>query len=106
MRRGRFWWSGISRWSAAWCAAFWGAARSIDDLMQLGSLGLVKAIDGFDASFGVRFSTYAVPMIAGEIKRFLRDDGMIKVSRALKESAVKIFRAQEELKKRLGREQH
>lgn len=75
-----------------------------DDLMQIGSMGLVKAIDGYDASFNVRFSTYAVPMIAGEIKRFLRDDGIIKVSRSLKESAIKIFRAQEQLKKKLDRE--
>ena len=54
--------------------------------MQIGSIGLIKAIDKFDLSFEVRFSTYAVPMIAGEIKRFLRDDGMIKVSRSLKEN--------------------
>lgn len=55
-----------------------------DDLYQIGSMGLVKAIKNFDSSYGVRFSTYAVPMIAGEIKRFLRDDGMIKVSRTLR----------------------
>ncbi len=58
-----------------------------DDLFQLGSLGFLKAIAGFDESFGVRFSTYAVPMIAGEIKRFMRDDGSVKVSRALKQTA-------------------
>lgn len=61
-----------------------------DDLYQLASMGLLKAINGFDESFGVRFSTYAVPMIAGEIKRFMRDDGSIKVSRAIKSSAKKI----------------
>ena len=61
-----------------------------DDLYQLASMGLLKAINGFDESFGVRFSTYAVPMIAGEIKRFMRDDGSIKVSRALKSTAKKI----------------
>ena len=58
-----------------------------DDLFQLGSLGFLKAIAGFDEGFGVRFSTYAVPMIAGEIKRFMRDDGSVKVSRALKQTA-------------------
>jgi len=60
-----------------------------DDLYQLGCVGLVKAIQNFDASYGVRFSTYAVPLIAGEIKRFLRDDGMVKVSRSVKELAVR-----------------
>ena len=61
-----------------------------DDLYQLASMGLLKAINGFDESFGVRFSTYAVPMIAGEIKRFMRDDGSIKVSRAIKSTAKQI----------------
>ncbi len=61
-----------------------------DDLYQLASMGLLKAISGFDESFGVRFSTYAVPMIAGEIKRFMRDDGSIKVSRAIKSLAKRI----------------
>ncbi|MCH5147283.1 MAG: sigma-70 family RNA polymerase sigma factor [Clostridiales bacterium] len=61
-----------------------------DDLYQLAGLGLLKAINGFDESFGVRFSTYAVPMIAGEIKRFMRDDGSIKVSRAIKSAAKQI----------------
>ena len=63
-----------------------------DDLYQLGSLGFVKAINNFDESFGVKFSTYAVPMIAGEVKRFLRDDGTIKVSRALKTLNIQIER--------------
>ena len=61
-----------------------------DDLFQLASMGLLKAINGFDESFGVRFSTYAVPMISGEIKRFMRDDGSIKVSRAIKAAAKEI----------------
>ena len=61
-----------------------------DDLFQLASMGLLKAINGFDESFGVRFSTYAVPMISGEIKRFMRDDGSIKVSRAIKATAKEI----------------
>lgn len=63
-----------------------------DDLYQLAGMGLLKAINGFDESFGVRFSTYAVPMIAGEIKRFMRDDGSIKVSRAIKSTAKQINR--------------
>src|SRR5690606_129787 len=73
-------------------------------LFQIGSIGLLKAIDKFDPSFEVKFSTYAVPMIAGEIKRFLRDDGIIKVSRSLKQTANKIKYAQEDLAKELGRE--
>ena len=63
---------------------FLGRGSEYEDLFQLGSLGLLKAIEGFDPSFGVRFSTYAVPMITGEIRRFLRDDGPLKVSRHLK----------------------
>ena len=69
---------------------FNGRGCEMEDLIQIGSIGLLKAIDKFDLSYDVRFSTYAVPMIAGEIKRFLRDDGMIKVSRSLKEMAVKV----------------
>ena len=83
---------------------FLGRGIEMEDLVQIGSIGLIKAIDKFDLSFEVRFSTYAVPMIAGEIKRFLRDDGMIKVSRSLKENALKVFTARERLEKRLGRE--
>ena len=75
-----------------------------DDLVQIGSMGFIKAIDGYDEKFGVKFSTYAVPMIAGEIKRFLRDDGMIKVSRNLKENAAKVLRSKENLKKTLLQE--
>ena len=67
-----------------------GKGVEYDDLYQLAGMGLLKAINGFDESFGVRFSTYAVPMIAGEIKRFMRDDGSIKVSRALKSCAKQI----------------
>lgn len=76
----------------------------LEDLFQIGSIGLIKSIDKFDTSFGVRFSTYAVPMIIGEIKRFLRDDGMIKVSRSLKEVAYKARLKKEELIKDLDRE--
>ena len=75
-----------------------------DDLYQIGSMGLVKAITNFNASFGVRFSTYAVPMIAGEIKRYLRDDGMIKVSRSLKELSARAVAAQRELGTAFGRD--
>lgn len=76
----------------------------MEDLFQIGVIGLMKAIDYFDTNFDVRFSTYAVPMISGEIKRFLRDDGMIKVSRSLKEHAWKIQKAREQLHHQNGRE--
>ncbi|MBC8532395.1 SigF/SigG family RNA polymerase sporulation sigma factor [Gehongia tenuis] len=75
-----------------------------DDLFQIGCLGLVKAVQNYDLQYNVRFSTYAVPMIAGEIKRFLRDDGMVKVSRSVKEQAFKILAVQEQMKKELGRD--
>lgn len=75
-----------------------------EDLYQLGCIGLIKAIEKFDFNYDVRFSTYAVPMIIGEIKRFLRDDGIIKVSRSLKQTAGKIKMIKEELSKQLGRE--
>src|SRR5690625_95823 len=74
-----------------------------DDLFQIGSIGLIKAIDKFDLSYDVRFSTYAVPMIIGEIQRFIRDDGTIKVSRTLKELGNKVKRTKEELSKQLKR---
>jgi RNA polymerase sporulation-specific sigma factor len=74
-----------------------------EDLFQIGCIGLIKSIDKFDLSFDVKFSTYAVPMIIGEIQRFLRDDGSIKVSRSLKEMANKVRKAREELLKKLGR---
>lgn len=76
----------------------------MEDLIQIGCVGLLKAIDKFDVSYDVKFSTYAVPMITGEIKRFLRDDGMIKVSRSLKEASWKAYVARESLERKLGRE--
>ena len=75
-----------------------------EDLFQIGVIGLIKAIDKFDTGYEVKFSTYAVPLITGEIKRFLRDDGMIKVSRSLKEMAVKVCMTREKLEKDYGRE--
>ncbi|WP_026694761.1 RNA polymerase sporulation sigma factor SigF [Peribacillus kribbensis] len=74
-----------------------------DDLFQIGCIGLLKSVDKFDLSFDVKFSTYAVPMIIGEIQRFIRDDGTVKVSRSLKEMANKIRRAKDELSKKAGR---
>ncbi|MCX7780248.1 MAG: SigF/SigG family RNA polymerase sporulation sigma factor [Negativicutes bacterium] len=75
-----------------------------DDLFQIGSIGLIKAIDRFDCNFSVKFSTYAVPMIIGEIRRFIRDDNPVKVSRPVKELAFKVHRTQERLQGVLGRE--
>ena len=83
---------------------FQGRGAEMEDLFQIGSIGLMKAIDKFDLSFDVKFSTYAVPMIQGEIKRFLRDDGMLKISRNIKENSWKIRRAKEQLFQKLGRE--
>lgn len=76
----------------------------MEDLIQIGSIGLLKAIDKFDLTYEVRFSTYAVPMITGEIKRLLRDDGMVKVSRSLKEEAARIYAAREVFMGEQGRE--
>lgn len=76
----------------------------MEDLVQIGSIGLLKAIDKFDLTYEVRFSTYAVPMITGEIKRFLRDDGMVKVSRSLKEEAARIYAVREVFMGEQGRE--
>lgn len=89
-----------------WCVVkrFYGRGVETEDLFQIGSIGLLKAIDKFELSYDVKFSTYAVPMIVGEIKRFLRDDGMIKVSRSLKEIAGKAYRISEGLEKKMGRE--
>ena len=83
---------------------YYGRGVEPDDLYQLGCLGFIKAIKGFDFAFGTQFSTYAVPKIAGEIRRFLRDDGAIKVSRSMREQAATIFAAREKLKNTLGRE--
>ena len=89
-----------------WCVVkrFLGRGIESEDLFQIGSIGLLKAIDKFDFTFQVKFSTYAVPMISGEIQRFLRDDGMIKVSRGLKEISYKAFQMKEKLQDQLGRE--
>ncbi|MEE1248226.1 MAG: SigB/SigF/SigG family RNA polymerase sigma factor [Lachnospiraceae bacterium] len=75
-----------------------------EELIQIGSIGLLKALDQFDCSYDVKFSTYAVPVICGEIRRFLRDDGMVKVSRSIKENARKVRQARQELQQTLGRE--
>lgn len=83
---------------------FSGRGYELEDLFQIGSIGLLKAIDKFDTSYEVKFSTYAVPMIQGEIKRFLRDDGMVKVSRTLKENGWKVKKAAEQLAFKLGRD--
>lgn len=83
---------------------FLGRGQEAEDLFQIGCIGLLKAIDRFDLNYEVRFSTYAVPMIMGEIRRFLRDDGMIRVSRTLKELAARARNAEAECQKRLGRD--
>ena len=83
---------------------FIGRGVDAEDLYQLGCVGLLKAIDGYDESFGTRFSTYAVPKISGEIRRFLRDDGAVKVSRGVKEQAAQIRAARSALEQRIGRE--
>lgn len=83
---------------------FAGRGYDMEDLFQIGCIGLMKAIDKFDLKYEVRFSTYAVPMIQGEIKRFLRDDGMVKVSRTLKENGWKVKQAAERLSQQLGRD--
>ena len=83
---------------------FLGRGVDAEDLYQIGSIGLLKAIDHFDTSFDVRFSTYAIPMITGEIKRFFRDDGIIKISRSLKENYCKIQQVRSTLSEKLGRE--
>ena len=89
-------------WSVA--RRFFGRGTEADDLYQLGCVGFLKAIEGFDESFGTQFSTYAVPKISGEIRRFLRDDGSVKVSRSIKEQAQKIKSVRTELEQRFGRE--
>lgn len=89
-------WSIVRRYKGRGC--------ELEDLFQIGCIGMLKAIDKFDLSYEVQFSTYAVSLIAGEIKRFLRDDGMVKVSRSLKENGWKIHQATEKLSQKLGRE--
>ena len=89
-------------WSVA--RRYFGRGVEPDDLYQLGCLGFLKAIDGFDESYGTRFSTYAVPKISGEIRRFLRDDGAVKVSRGIKERATAIRSARKLLEQELGRD--
>ena len=83
---------------------YYGRGVEPDDLYQLGCLGFLKAVRGFDPAFGTQFSTYAVPKIAGEIRRFLRDDGPVKVSRGLKERGAGIRGARSRLSAQLGRE--
>ena len=89
-------------WSIA--RRFFGRGVDPDDLYQLGCVGFLKAIEGFDTGFGTKFSTYAVPKISGEIRRFLRDDGTVKVSRGIKEQAAQIRAARLMLEQRIGRE--
>lgn len=83
---------------------FIGRGTDAEDLYQLGCLGFLKAVDGFDLEYGTQFSTYAVPKIAGEIRRFLRDDGAVKVSRSIKERAAAIKSMRNHLTSALGRE--
>ena len=83
---------------------FSGRGQNMDDLFQVGCIGLIKAIDHFDTSLDVRFSTYGVPMIVGEIRRFLRDDNSLRVSRSVRDIAYRTMQAREELEKQLGRE--
>ena len=89
-------------WSVA--KRFMGRGTETEDLYQLGCLGFLKAVEGFDLAYGTQFSTYAVPKIAGEIRRFLRDDGAVKVSRGIKERAAAIKTTRNQLVHALGRE--
>ena len=89
-------------WSVA--RRYFGRGTEPDDLYQLGCVGFLKAVAGFDPAYGTQFSTYAVPKIAGEIRRFLRDDGQVKVSRSLKERAAQVHQARMRLTGSLGRE--
>ena len=83
---------------------FTGRGYDAEDLFQIGVIGLIKSIDKFNTNYDVKFSTYAVPLITGEIKRFIRDDGMVKVSRTLKENAMRVKYAKERLSNQLNRE--
>ena len=89
-------------WSVA--RRYFGRGVDAEDLYQLGCIGFIKAVEGFDIGYGTQFSTYAVPKIAGEIRRFLRDDGAVKVSRGIKERAAQIHTARLTLEQRIGRE--
>ena len=83
---------------------YYGCGVETDDLYQLGCIGFIKAVKGFDFTYGTQFSTYAVPKIAGEIRRFLRDDGAIKVGRTIREKGQALWSARERLQSKLGRE--
>ena len=83
---------------------FTGRGENLDDLFQVGCIGLIKAIDNFNAGLGLRFSTYGQPMIIGEIRRFLRDNNAMRVSRSVRDVAYKAMQARELLQKKLGRE--
>ena len=85
---------------------YYGRGVEVDDLYQLGCLGFLKAIQGFDFDYGTCFSTYAVPKIAGEIRRFLRDDGSVKVARSIREQAQMLYTVRERMRQELGREPH
>ena len=89
-------------WSVA--RRYYGRGVDPEDLYQLGCLGFLKAIRGFDTAYGTQFSTYAVPKIAGEIRRYLRDNGLIKVGRSLREQSISVYTARERLRSQLGRE--
>ena len=83
---------------------YYGCGADPEDLYQLGCIGFIKAVKGFDVTYGTQFSTYAVPKIAGEIRRFLRDDGPVKVGRSLRERGQSIWSARQRLRTALGRE--
>lgn len=83
---------------------YYGCGVEIDDLYQLGCIGFIKAVKGFDITYGTQFSTYAVPKIAGEIRRFIRDDGAVKVGRSMREKGQMLWSARERLRQQLGRD--
>ncbi|MBE6971005.1 MAG: sigma-70 family RNA polymerase sigma factor [Ruminococcaceae bacterium] len=85
---------------------YYGCGVEVDDLYQLGCIGFIKAVKGFDLTYGTQFSTYAVPKIAGEIRRFLRDDGAIKVGRSVREKGQMLWSARERMRQQLGRDPH
>lgn len=103
-KRGSSWSWGMWGWSGAWPGITAAGVMIWRICFRCGCIGLLKAVDKFDLGFQVRFSTYAVPMIAGEIRRFLRDDGMIRVSRSMKELGLRVRRARETLTAKSGRE--